>query len=107
MMTWRQKLRKIILILLPILYTLCLANVIYEAFVVINPDAIDRFLSVSIAINRANFPCIIAFALISALNANANIKISLHSKEWRELLYIGIAWGILPVFERISAHLIL
>lgn len=106
-MTWRQKLRKIILILFPILYALCLANIIYEAFVVINPDAIDRFLSVRIAINRAHFPCMIAFALISALNANADIKISLHAKEWRELLYIGIAWGLLPVFERICAHLIL
>lgn len=106
-MTWRQKLRKIILILFPILYALCLANVIYVAFVVMNPDAIDRFLNVSIAINRTHFPCMIAFALISALNANADIKLSLHAKEWRELLYIGITWGILPVFERIYAHFIL
>lgn len=106
-MTWRQRLRKIVLILFPILYVLGWANIIYDAFIVVNPDAIDRFLSTSIAITRATYPCMIAFALISALNANARIKFSLRSKEWRELLYIAIAWGILPVFEQVYARLTL
>ena len=106
-MTWRQKLRKIILILFPILYALCWANIIYEAFIVAAPDSIRRFLSVDIAISHATYPCIIAFILILLLNANADIKFSFRSKEWRELLYIGIAWGILPVFKQIFAHLTL
>lgn len=106
-MTWRQKLRKITLILFPILYVLCWAQIIYEAFIVVAPDSIHRFLSVDIAVSHATYPCIIAFILILLLNANANIKFSLRSKEWRELLSIAVAWGILPVFRQIFAHLTL
>lgn len=106
-MTWRQKLRKIILILFPILYALCWANIIYEAFIAAAPDAIHRFLSLDIAISDATYPCIIAFILILLLNDNTNIKFSFRSKEWRELLYIGIAWGILPVFRQFFARLTL
>ena len=106
-MTWRQKLRKFALILFPILYALCWANIIYEAFIVAAPDPIHRFLSVDIAISYATYPCSLAFILILLLNDNANIKFSLRSKEWRESLYIAIAWAILPVFKQIFAHLTL
>ena len=106
-MTWRQKLRRITLILFPILYALCWAQIIYKAFIVAAPDPIHRFLSVDIAISHAAYPCIIAFILILLLNANANIKFSIRAREWREMLYIAAAWGILPVFRQIFAHLTL
>ena len=106
-MTWQKRLRKITLILFPILYALCWANIIYEAFIGISPDLVRRVLSVSIAVSYASSPCIVAFILIALLNINANIKFSLRSKEWRELFYIAIAWGILPVFEHIFVRLTL
>lgn len=99
--------RKIVLVLFPILYALCWAAIIYEAFIVAAPDSIHRFLSVDIAISHASYPCSIAFILIFLLNNNADIKFSFRSKEWRELLYIAIARSILLIFRHIFAYLTL
>ena len=98
-MACKQKLRKISMILFFILYALCWANIICEAFVVSSPDSVRRALSVSIAVSYTTYPCIVAFILIILLNIHAKIRFSLRTKEWRELLYIVIAWIFPPIFE--------